>query len=191
MPSFRRPSDEQIREWQPRFWAKLIGLVLIAAYVIAFIIENHRNVHLHFVLFTAKVSQIWLILLSLVIGALAGALLRQVHRRRSGHWRVRPRPALVDPHGRLEAEGKPGSPGLTTEVGAAHEGDARVGRPAEQFARVDACRQLEPEEVAASGTRPAGLPAELALEGGEHRVAPFSKQPADALNVRLQHPPTS
>jgi len=85
MPSFRKPSEEQIREWQPRFWAKLIGLVLIAAYVIAFIIENHRNVHVHFVLFTAKVSQIWLIVLSLVIGFLAGAFLRQLHRRRSGN----------------------------------------------------------------------------------------------------------
>jgi uncharacterized integral membrane protein len=83
MPSFRKPSEEQIREWQPRFWAKLIGLVVIVSYVIAFIIENHKAVHLHFVLFTARVSQIWLILLSLVIGALAGALLRQLHRRRS------------------------------------------------------------------------------------------------------------
>jgi uncharacterized integral membrane protein len=81
----RRPTDEEIREWQPRFWAKLIALVLIAAYVIAFVIENHKNVHLHFVLFTAKVSQIWLIVLSLVIGALAGALLRQLHRRRNRH----------------------------------------------------------------------------------------------------------
>jgi uncharacterized integral membrane protein len=78
----RKPTEEQVREWQPRFWAKLIALVLISAYAIAFIIENHKNVHLHFVLFTAKVSQIWLIVLSLVIGALAGALLRQVHRRR-------------------------------------------------------------------------------------------------------------
>jgi uncharacterized integral membrane protein len=85
MPGFRKPSEEQIREWQPRFWAKLIGLVLLSAYVIAFIIENHRNVHVHFVLFTAKVSQIWLIVLSIVIGFLAGAFLRQLHRRRSGN----------------------------------------------------------------------------------------------------------
>jgi uncharacterized integral membrane protein len=85
MRGFRKPSEEQIREWQPRFWAKLIGLVLLSAYVIAFIIENHRNVHVHFVLFTAKVSQIWLIALSLVIGFLAGAFLRQLHRRRSGN----------------------------------------------------------------------------------------------------------
>ena len=86
MPRLRKPSEEQIREWQPRFWAKLIGLALIVAYVIAFIIENHRNVRTcTSVLFTAKVSQIWLILLSVVIGALAGALLRQLHRRRSGN----------------------------------------------------------------------------------------------------------
>jgi uncharacterized membrane protein YfcA len=40
-------------------------------------------VHLHFVLFTAKVSQIWLILLILAIGILVGALLGQLsHRRR-------------------------------------------------------------------------------------------------------------
>src|SRR6266480_3907024 len=122
MPRFRKPSEEQIREWQPRFWAKLIGLVLIVAYVIAFIVENHRNVHLHFVLFTAKVSQIWLILLSVVIGALAGALLRQ----------------------------------------------------------------LEPQEVAALGARPAGRAAELALERLEHRIAPLTQQPPDALEVRLQ-----
>ena len=83
MPRFRKPSEEQIREWQPRFWAKLIGVVAIACWLIAFVLENRKAVHLHFVFFTAKVSQIWLILLSLVIGALAGALLRQVHRRRS------------------------------------------------------------------------------------------------------------
>jgi uncharacterized integral membrane protein len=79
----RNLSEEQIRQWRPRFWAKLIGLVLVACYVIAFIIENHKNVHLHFVLFTAKVSQIWLILLILAIGILVGALLGQLsHRRR-------------------------------------------------------------------------------------------------------------
>jgi uncharacterized integral membrane protein len=80
---FRNLSEEQIRQWRPRFWAKLIGLVLVASYVIAFIIENHKNVHLHFVLFTAKVSQIWLILLILAIGIFVGALLGQLsHRRR-------------------------------------------------------------------------------------------------------------
>jgi uncharacterized integral membrane protein len=83
MPRWRNLSEEQIREWQPRFWAKLIAVVVIACYLIAFVLENRKSVHLHFVLFTAKVSQIWLILLVLAIGILLGALLSQLHRRRS------------------------------------------------------------------------------------------------------------
>ena len=83
MPRWRNLSEEQIREWQPRFWAKLIAVVVIACYLIAFVLENRKAVHLHFVLFTARVSQIWLILLVLAIGILLGALLSQLHRRRS------------------------------------------------------------------------------------------------------------
>jgi uncharacterized integral membrane protein len=83
MARWRNLSEEQIRELQPRFWAKLIGLVVIACYVIAFVLENRKKVHLHFVLFTATVSLIWLILLILAIGILGGALLSQLYRRRS------------------------------------------------------------------------------------------------------------
>jgi uncharacterized integral membrane protein len=50
--------------------------------VIAFVLENRKQVHLHFVLFTAHVSQIWLILLAVAIGILIGALLSQLSRRR-------------------------------------------------------------------------------------------------------------
>jgi uncharacterized integral membrane protein len=85
VPRLRGLSEEQLREWQPRFWAKLIGLLAIAIYVIAFVLENRKKVHLHFVLFTATVSQIWLILLSLGIGLVGGALLSQLYRRRSRH----------------------------------------------------------------------------------------------------------
>jgi uncharacterized integral membrane protein len=85
MPRWRNLSEEQIREWQPRFWAKLIAVVVIACYLIAFVLENRKTVHLHFVLFTARVSQIWLILLVLAIGMLLGALLSQLHRRRGRH----------------------------------------------------------------------------------------------------------
>jgi uncharacterized integral membrane protein len=85
MPRLGKLSEEQIRELQPRFWAKLIGLVAIAVYAIAFVLENRKAVHLHFVLFTATVSLIWLILLSLAIGVLGGALLSQLHRRRRRH----------------------------------------------------------------------------------------------------------
>ena len=78
-----RFSEERLREWHPRFWAKLLGLLALAIYVIAFILENRKHVHLHFVLFTATVSLIWLILLCLAIGIVAGALLQQLYRRRS------------------------------------------------------------------------------------------------------------
>jgi uncharacterized integral membrane protein len=77
-----RFSEERLREWQPRFWARLLILIAIAVYVIAFILENRTKVHLHFVLFTATVSLIWLILLCVGLGVLAGALLRQLDRRR-------------------------------------------------------------------------------------------------------------
>jgi uncharacterized integral membrane protein len=85
VPRLGRFDEERIREFQPRLWAKLILLVLIGAYVIAFVIENSKKVHLHFVLITATVSLIWLILLSVAIGIVGGVLLSQLYRRRRGH----------------------------------------------------------------------------------------------------------
>jgi uncharacterized integral membrane protein len=82
---FRRPqvdTQELHETFQPRLWGVLVGLALIAAYVIAFVLENRKTVHLHFVFATASVSLIWLILLSLLIGLLAGMLLSQLYRRR-------------------------------------------------------------------------------------------------------------
>jgi len=82
VPRLRDLSEERIREWQPRFWAKLLVLLAIAVYVIAFILENRKKVDLHFVFFTATVSLIWLILFSIAIGVVGGALLSQLNRRR-------------------------------------------------------------------------------------------------------------
>ena len=70
------------REWQPRLWLKLGILLATIAYVVAFVLENRREVHLHFVLTTSRVSLIWLILLSLGLGLLGGVLLSQLYRRR-------------------------------------------------------------------------------------------------------------
>jgi uncharacterized integral membrane protein len=81
----RRPSldTEAIQEnWQPKLYARLIALVLLAAYVIAFVLENRRSVPLHFVFATANVSLVWLILLSLAVGFAVGILLSQLERRR-------------------------------------------------------------------------------------------------------------
>jgi len=78
----RKLDAEELQEWQPRLYAVLIGLVLLLAYVIAFVLENRRPVSLHFVLFTAHVSLIWLILLMFGIGVAGGVLLSQLYRRR-------------------------------------------------------------------------------------------------------------
>ena len=57
-------------------------LLLLAAYAIAFVLENRKSVPLHFVFATANVSLVWLILLSLAVGFVVGILLSQLERRR-------------------------------------------------------------------------------------------------------------
>jgi uncharacterized integral membrane protein len=74
--------DEALREWQPRLYITIVALLLVLAYAIAFVLENRKDVSLHFVFGTAQVSLIWLILLSIGLGVLAGVLLSQLHRRR-------------------------------------------------------------------------------------------------------------
>jgi uncharacterized integral membrane protein len=78
-----RIDTEQLNEnWQPKLYGRLLVLVLLVAYVIAFVIENKKSVNLHFVFATASVSLVWLILLSLAIGLVGGILLAQLERRR-------------------------------------------------------------------------------------------------------------
>lgn len=83
---FRRPPSidtEKLQEnWQPKLYGRLIALVLLAAYAIGFVLENRKSVSLHFVFVTAKVSLVWLILLSLAVGFVVGILLSQLERRR-------------------------------------------------------------------------------------------------------------
>ena len=81
----RRPridADEVADRWQPRLYARLIVLGLLVAYAIAFVLENRAQVSVHFVLATARVSLVWLILLALGVGLLGGTLLAQLERRR-------------------------------------------------------------------------------------------------------------
>jgi uncharacterized integral membrane protein len=83
---FRRgPSidTEKLQEnWQPKLYARLILLVLLAAYAVAFVLENRKSVPLHFVFATANVSLVWLVLLGLAVGFVLGILLSQLERRR-------------------------------------------------------------------------------------------------------------
>jgi uncharacterized integral membrane protein len=83
LPRRARIDTGELQEnWQPKLYGRLITLVLLLAYVIAFVLENRKGVHVHFVLVTASVSLIWVILLSLALGLLAGMLAAQLDRRR-------------------------------------------------------------------------------------------------------------
>jgi uncharacterized integral membrane protein len=73
---------EEPREWQPRLWLKLIVLIAVIAYAVAFVLENRKRVHLHFVFGTAQLSLIWLVLLAIGLGVLGGVLISQLNRRR-------------------------------------------------------------------------------------------------------------
>ena len=63
------PRDEFDRSWQPRLWITLGLLILIAAYLIAFVVGNDKEASVDFVFAEAKTSLIWVILLSLLARA--------------------------------------------------------------------------------------------------------------------------
>ena len=71
------------RHWQPRLWVRVGLLVLIAAYLIGFIVGNDEDASVNFIFGEARTSIIWVILLSLLAGLIAGVLLSQLYRRRA------------------------------------------------------------------------------------------------------------
>jgi uncharacterized integral membrane protein len=82
---FKRQRDaasQMDEQWQPRVYIRLIILALVIAYVIAFILENGKSVKVKFVVHSTSVSLIWVILLSIALGAIGGILLSQLERRR-------------------------------------------------------------------------------------------------------------
>ncbi len=85
MQFLRRHRDAAGRmneQWQPRLYARWIALIAVTAYLIAFILENGKHVSVHFVFTTTRVSLIWVILLTLALGAIGGILIAQLDRRR-------------------------------------------------------------------------------------------------------------
>ena len=77
-------------EWQARLWAIIVGLFLIAIYLIAFVVKNDDRIKIDFVLFTSTVSLIWEIVFILALGVLGGVLLSQLYRRRRADQRREP-----------------------------------------------------------------------------------------------------
>lgn len=74
----RRPHADGSRQ----FYVRLVLFALLVAYAVAFVLENGKAVTVHFVFATARVSLVWVILLALAVGLLAGLLLRQLESRR-------------------------------------------------------------------------------------------------------------
>ena len=74
--------DEFHRSWQPRLWFTLGLLILIGAYLVAFVVGNDEEASVDFVFAEARTSLIWVILLSLLAGLLGGVLLSQLQWRR-------------------------------------------------------------------------------------------------------------
>jgi uncharacterized integral membrane protein len=83
LPRRRRIDGGELRDhWQPLLYARLLALVLLVAYAIAFVLENRTAVPVHFVFATVNSSLVWLILLALAVGLIGGILLAQLERRR-------------------------------------------------------------------------------------------------------------
>lgn len=73
---------EGLDEEQVRRIALVGGLLLVAILVLVFVIENSRSVPVSFVFFTADVSLIWVIVLSMVVGAGVGVAVKRLVRKR-------------------------------------------------------------------------------------------------------------
>lgn len=93
--------------YQPKLYAILIVLGLALTYLIAFVIKNSEATSVDFVFGTASASLVWVILLCLGIGLIAGVLLSQLYRR-GGKEPRQPRHAVRDLGRRDEAEGEAG-----------------------------------------------------------------------------------
>ena len=80
----RRPPDgrDGLDERQVRQLALIGALVLVVSLLLIFVIENSDEVSVSFVFFSADISLIWVIVLSAVVGAVAGAFISHLVRRR-------------------------------------------------------------------------------------------------------------
>jgi len=75
-----QPERRHRRTFQPGLWTRLLPLGLLAAYVVAFVALNTRKSKVDFVFTSSHISTIFLILLPLALGLLAGVLTSQLYR---------------------------------------------------------------------------------------------------------------
>ena len=83
-----QPSSEGTRQPQPGgrvrtlLTVRLVVVCLVALYAILFVVMNTHSAKIDFVFTSTDVSVIWVILLSLVLGAALAVLGQQLRRRR-------------------------------------------------------------------------------------------------------------
>jgi uncharacterized integral membrane protein len=74
-------AEEQAKRQRPP-WVQLAAIGLVALYALLFIILNTHRAKVSFVFASARISVIWVILLSLAVGLVLGVLLSRLNRRR-------------------------------------------------------------------------------------------------------------
>jgi uncharacterized integral membrane protein len=102
---FSSRAREASDAWQAKLWFLLVGLILVAGFLLAFVVKNDEQVEVDFVFGTASTSLIWTILLSLGLGVVVGVLLSQLYRRRRRKRGGQPGDAVGDRVRVDEAEG--------------------------------------------------------------------------------------
>ena len=75
-------ADEQQATRERTPWLQLTVIGLVGLYALLFIVLNTHRAKVSFVFGTTKVSVIWVILLSLAVGFVLGALGTRLNRRR-------------------------------------------------------------------------------------------------------------
>jgi uncharacterized integral membrane protein len=76
------PGHDGLDEQQVRRIALVGALVLVLILALVFVVENSERVEVSFVFFSAKISLIWVITLSMAIGAGLGVLVKHLIRKR-------------------------------------------------------------------------------------------------------------
>jgi len=74
-------AEEQARRERTP-WVQITAIALVGLYALFFIVLNTHRAKVSFVFASAKISVIWVILLSLAVGFVLGVLGSRLHRRR-------------------------------------------------------------------------------------------------------------
>jgi uncharacterized integral membrane protein len=80
----QEPPKQGLEPRQVRQLLLVAVLVLVAVIILAFIIQNRRRTTVSFVFFDTNASLIWVIVLSVIAGIVAGLVIPQIVRKRRG-----------------------------------------------------------------------------------------------------------